>query len=271
LDPPLDTSSRDEPPEAFVIETLYSQPDPDFRRRVSGAILANLKRLALENNQGQFDDRSLAQLASLGFLSAQLGDEAVAHPLYAFALNWVFAHPEVGTISEDALYHLLIAVSSLQNGPAFVPFWLELWKDVRSPRLKAVAIYGLSLADPKKTFELLPEVLAAGDIDLPTVVWNLATEPLGSVELGLAASKLSLREQEQLKEALILAGADRDMVINFENGVKQGSRPSVHGTVIRAESSMELAQVVRRFVFPRNIPTSQEAARRPPYLEHPLY
>src|SRR5260370_1000484 len=88
LNPPLDTRWRDEPPEAFVIESLRSYPDADFRARVSNAIRENLRRLALENSQGKFDTRSTAQLASLAFLSVELRDEAIAHALYAFALNW---------------------------------------------------------------------------------------------------------------------------------------------------------------------------------------
>jgi hypothetical protein len=267
LDPPLDTVSRDEPPEAFVIETLYRYPDDCFRRRVSQAMMLNLKRLAVENNQSQFDESSAIQLASLAFLAGELKDRTLGHPLYAFALNWIFDNLEVGSPTEEALYHILIAVASLQNGPGYVPLWLTLWENINSPRLKAVAVYGLSHADPKKALDLLPEVLSTSDIDLPTVVWNLASEPLGSVELGIAAGRLSPSDQGKVRDALVFAGADADKLANFDNHIRRASKPSAKAKPIYGESAIELVQTVGRFVFPVDIPISPETARRPPYLE----
>jgi hypothetical protein len=267
LDPPLDTISRDEPPEAFIIEKLYSCANDGFRRRISGAMMLNLKRLAVENSQGQFDEASARQLASLGFLAGELKDSSLGHPLYAFALNWIFDDPEVGSPTEEALYHVLIAVASLQNGPGYAPLWLALWHDISSPRLKAVAVYGLSHADPKKALDLLPEILSTGGIDLPTMVWNLANEPLGSVELGLAAGKLSSSHQRKLRDALIFAGADAHTVANYDNGLRRASRLSAQAKLIHDENAIELVQTVRRFVFLVDSPISPEAARRPPYLE----
>jgi hypothetical protein len=166
LDPPLDVVFRDEPPEAFLIDALPAAEE-SFRLRLAQAVKRNLTRLASEASRGDLNPTSTVQLASLAFLSTELQIRSIVHPLYELALAWIFNHPAPGSHTEDALYQILVALASLQESPFYVPFWMQLWREVRSGRLKAVAVYGLSRADANRAIELLPEIASERTIDLP--------------------------------------------------------------------------------------------------------
>jgi hypothetical protein len=266
VDPPLDKVSRDEPPEAFVIEVTNAAENAEFRQCLRRAIIDNLTRLARLYDHNAPDSTSISQLSSLAFLSAEIGDKALGHRLYSFALGLMPDDDNTMLMTEEALYHILVALARLQNGDAYVAFWESIWRDRLSPRLKAVAVYGLSFADPNRAFELLPEIVADDEIDLSLVAWNLATHPPGSIALGVAASCLSRRLRAKLRMALTNAGADAHMLSNVDRGIERGQRrPAVAspGMVRPARFSANSAL----FRFPVGLPLKPEAALRPPHFD----
>jgi hypothetical protein len=266
VDPPLDKASRDEPPEAFVIDVMRVEETPEFRQRLTRAVADNLTRLARLYDHNAPDNTSISQLSSLAFLSAEIGDTALGHRLYSFALGLMPDDHNTMLIAEEALYHTLVALARLQNGEAYVAFWEKVWRDGLSPRLKAVAVYGLSFADPNRALELLPEIIADDEIDLSLVAWNLATHPSGSISLGVAASGLSHRSTAKLRKALTDAGADAHMLANVDRGIERGRQRravSQAGSTRPARFSANSTL----FRFPVGLPLNPEAALRPPHFD----
>jgi hypothetical protein len=266
VDPPLDKVSRDEPPEAFVIEVMHAEEIPEFRQRLTRAVIDNLTRLARLYDHNSPDNTSISQLSSLAFLSAEIGDAALGHRLYSFVLGLLPDDPHTMLMTEEALYHTLVALARLQNGDAYAAFWESIWREGLSPRLKAVAVYGLSFADPNRALDLLPEIMADDGIDLSLVAWNLATHPPGSISLGVAASGLSNRLRAKLRRALTDAGADVHMLANVDRGMERGRQRravSPAGPLRPSRFSTNSAL----FRFPVRLPPNPEAALRPPHFD----
>jgi hypothetical protein len=266
VDPPLDKVSRDEPPEAFVIEVMHAEAIPEFRQRLTRAVMDNLTRVAQLYDHSAPDNTLISQLSSLAFLSGEIGDPALGHRLYSFVLGLMPDEPNTMLMTEEALYHTLVALARLQNGDAYAAFWESIWREGLSPRLKAAAVYGLSFADPNRALDLLPEIIADDEIDLSLVAWNLATHPPGSISLGVAASGLSHRLRAKLRTALADAGADAHMLANVDRGIERGRQKravSPAGAVRSARFSANSAL----FRFPVGLPLNPQAALRPPHFD----
>lgn len=245
LDPPLDRATRVEPPEDFIIRAMLAARGTEFRQRVVSAIVANLERLTRLSRR-ELDDVTWEQFASLSFLAAATADPSLARPLYLAVVGCLLggACPES---AEPALFHMLDAIASLQRDSALAPFWESLWRELPSARLKSVAFYGLCRADSVKALSLLPELVEAPGVDLPLISWYLATEGPGISEFGRAAGRLTELQRERLRDALRQAGAEEELLRQFD--LESGTDLSSSG-----------------FRFPVRRPSNEQAAYQAPQL-----
>lgn len=219
LEPPLDRQTRQESPEDFVIHAVLEskEEDPTFKGRIIGAVRANLHQFLREKSSATLDDADNEQLASLAFLAAEIGAQELALDFYSVATVEVLKRDVQPPIDDLAVFHLLRTLAQLQKPEdhLFIPFWLALWEE-RSPDLREAAFYGISCVAPGKALELLPEVLHDEALDLPPMAWHLATERPGPIELGKAAARLPAEDRRKLRQGLVDAGADGQMLHDFD-------------------------------------------------------
>lgn len=222
--PPLAERFRMEPPEDFLIGAL-GHADPVLRERLTAAVADNLGRLALLALDKQIDAISSEQLASLAFLCSAIADSRLAHPLYLFSVALLQLRANAPELVDAALFHLLRTIAQLQNDRGLIPFWEQLWIELPVGRLRAIAFYGLTHADSSRALARLEELVSDERIDLPVVAWNLATEYPGIIALGKAAARLPHGKRNRLRAALVTAGADDDLLQDFDLHADEAGGP----------------------------------------------
>jgi len=216
MDPPLDRRTRVEPPEDFLLRTFQQTGDRAFRERLTESVEDNLTRvLALIASEG-VSSATAEQLASLAFLSSAIGDAKLGYTLYLSAVALLSSRAPSSPSLNVALFHVLGAVADLQNDARLTPFWETLWERAKAGELRAIAYYGLVRADSTRALELLDELVADERIDLPVAAWSLATEAPGIFDMAKAAASLSSEHRARLRSALIAAGADDDLLQDFD-------------------------------------------------------
>lgn len=212
IDPPLERRFRIEPPEELFINALQRSEHPrSYKTKLLQAIRDNLRRVIRLTAGGKLDATDNEQIASLAFLANAIEAVELAEDFYRAAL---YADAADG-INEQTRFHLLRTLAGLQTDHRLIPYWRQLWRSHQST-IRAIAVYGLSRIDPKGVLELLPELLEDQEIDLPPIVWHLVTDGPGATALGRAARQLPRPAQNQVREALMVAGADETVLRAFD-------------------------------------------------------
>ncbi|MGE0480539.1 MAG: hypothetical protein AB7Q17_08715 [Phycisphaerae bacterium] len=239
LDPPLDLTHRQEPPEDFVIRAAHEEPDPVFRARLLDAVRANYRRLVLEQLalpaaqrwRAPVDDQ---HVASLAFLCRHLNLRELVDDLYWLATGWARGALESASTATDGQYHTLKALAHFQDDRAFAPLWERLW--THGPRsLRAFLISAWARADKSAALARLEELCqSATEIDLPGALWTLVMPPGPGIEaLRDAALRLPPERRAQLAAALDtfpsypeLAARLRDPQVNPAKKIAEGGGPA---------------------------------------------
>jgi len=212
LVPPLDRRFRMEAPEELFIDALAQAERPiTFKTRLQRAIGENLQRSIRLTAGTNFDPTANEQIASLAFLANEIEANELAQDFYRAA---IFTGAAEG-VAEQTRFHLLRTLAGLQANKQLIPYWKQLWASGEST-IRAIAIYGLSQIDPEGILELLPEILADDQLDLPPIIWHLATERPGTNALGRKARQLSEANRNQLRDSLAIAGADDSLLRTFD-------------------------------------------------------
>ncbi|MGQ0664870.1 MAG: tetratricopeptide repeat protein [Pseudomonadota bacterium] len=215
VDPPLDRRFGMEAPEEFVFHALQGNADPALRARWIGAIRDNLATLALSLVARDADAACAEQVSSLALLAIDIEAAELAYDLYLVAAGSLMEAGTQGKLPDEALFHVLHAVARLQPDARLVPFWENLSTHM-APGIRATAYYGLSRAGPARAMDRPAEIIADEALDLPPIAWHLARESPGIIALGEAAGALRPKLRDELRTALIEAGADDAMLRDFD-------------------------------------------------------
>jgi len=201
-----------EAPEELFIDAWHQDGQTTvFKARLVQAIRDNLKQVIQITAGRELDSSDNEQLASLAFLTDAIRADELTQDLYKASL---YVDSAEG-VDEQTQFHLLRTLAGVQTGRRLIPYWQDLWTSPQAGS-RAIALYGLSRADPQAALDLLPELLADQALDLPAIAWHLISDGPGPVELGKAAGRLSPSERERLREALLAAGANNNALQAFD-------------------------------------------------------
>ena len=180
IDPPIDWTRRQEPPEEFVLEAV-PVGDAAFRERLLYAIRENLRTL-VGHAMGEelpwdpADATTDQQIASLAFLVSSLEAAELVPSLAQFALQWLDSACTGDAAVTDGQFHVLRTMAQLQSDARLGSVWRDLWENGPTG-LRGLAIFGWANAEPGAALSHLPELLELEpDVDVNGALWSLVTE-----------------------------------------------------------------------------------------------
>ena len=229
LDPPLAIRFGPEAPAHFLLKVAAETDDRSFRARLIQAVADNFRRLArlslaTDDDTGE-DETTDEQLAGLAFMISELKATELARLIYRQACSWL-APPSAAPLSFGQT-HVLRALAQLQKPGMFEPFWHDLWE--QGPRsLRGLVYFGWMRSDADSAYTHLGELADTGqDIDLSATVWSLFDPGVSNIiELAKAARGCTPAQRTRIRAALVAAGAERDILRNYDLNSSGAPAPS---------------------------------------------